>query len=248
MLNLNPELVNQDKIRILKRKRMLKYAILPCLALFLASAFIFRVGVFNAVYSISYGNHNFDIANSMADAQGVGNFVSPYIKFYDGGVAKLRMRDYKEAEANFRASLKEYPPADKLCQIYTNLSLSIELQADEFFNRGDYPSALEFYAKAQSALYSNGCASKTDREGTDTKAKDAKMRLDGKLSKTMNKINSVNDDGGDDTKKPIEEIEITNDQQKNLDRRRDNQNEITWKVRNGYGASGKRCESRDICW
>ncbi len=236
MLNLNPELVDQDKIRKIKRKQLLKYAFVPCLLLLLASAFVFRIGIFNIVYGVSYTNQNFDIANAMTDFQGVGNVIMPYIKYFDGGVAKLRNLHFVEAEKDFRASLKENPPADILCSIYTNLSLSIEFQADEKFNNGQYDDALVLYGKAQSTLYSNGCASKDENEGSDSLAKNAKKRIDSKLSKTMNKINSVSDEGNDDNNNKSENNTITKKQQDQLDQRRSWQNEVNWRVQNSLSA------------
>ena len=253
MLNLNPELVDQDKIRKIRRKQMLKYAFVPCLLLLLASAFVFRIGIFNIVYSVSYGNQNFDIANSMADIQGIGNVITPYIKYFDGGVAKLRNLNFTEAEKDFRASLKENPPVDVLCSIYTNLSLSIEFQADEKFNSKKYEEALVLYGKAQSTLYSNGCASKNEDEGSDTLSKNAKKRIDTKLSKTMNKINTVSDEKGDDGDDTPREKTITKKQQEQLEERRSLQNEVSWRVQNSlaYGSSfGYDCtlSSSAACW
>ncbi|MBO4855529.1 hypothetical protein J5500_03960 [Candidatus Saccharibacteria bacterium] len=251
MLNLNPELVDQDKIRKLKRKRLLKYASVPCLLLILCSIFVFRIGIFNVVYGVSYSNQNYEVANSMAEAQGLGNVITPYLRYYDGGVAKLRQKMNVDAEKDFRASLKENPPEEVLCMIYTNLSLSIELQADEKFQKELYDEALILYAKAQSTLYSNGCAEKDSDAGKDALAKSAKTRIDGKMSKTMNKINSVADDDPDDPGTQSPEKELSQNQINQLNERRQNQNEVSWQVRNGVGSSaGKYCSpsSGDVCW
>ncbi len=253
MLNLNPELVDQDKIRKIKRKQMLKYAFVPCLLLILASAFVFRIGIFNIVYSVSYNNQNFDIANGAADFQGIGNVITPYIKFFDGGVAKLRNMQFTEAENDFRASLKENPPEEILCSIFTNLSLSIEFQADEKFNNKQYDDALVLYGKAQSTLYSNGCASKDENEGSDSLAKNAKKRIDNKLSRTMNKINSVSDENGDGDENNSGKSTITQEQQNRLEQRRSGQNEVNWRVQNSLAAgSGYFYDCNDnstsACW
>ncbi len=251
MLNLNPELVDQDKIRKIRRKRMLKYAFLPCLLLLLGSAFVFRIGVFNVAYSVSYENKNFEIADSLTEAQGVGNIIMPYVRYYDGGVAKLRQRNIKDAESDFRSSLKENPPEKVLCNIYVNLSLSIELQADDKYNGGEYDEALVLYAKAQSTLYSNGCAEREEDAGTNEMAKNAKLRLDGKMAKTMNKINAVADEGGEDHPQPVSEKQLTDKQKDRLDERRESQNQVVWRVRANTGFSiGKNCDpsSGDICW
>lgn len=256
MLNLNPELVNQDKIRKARRKRMLKIAAFPCAVILIASLFVFRVGIFNIVYSVSYGNQNYDVANSMADFQGLGNVISPYIKYYDGGVAKLKNKQYENAEKDFRSSLKENPPEKILCNIYVNLSLSIEYQADEEFKKENYEDSLVLYTKARSTLFSNGCADKNATEDNDqSKDKNARnsvSRIDKKASIAMNKMNSSEDVGGDDTPTNTDKI-ITKDQERKLQKRRDSQNEIIWNVQNSVrGASGgSSCDSvshMNICW
>ena len=253
MLNLNPELVDQDKIRKAKRKRLLKYVSVPCILLLLASVFVLRVGVFNIVYSLSYNNENFEVADSMTDIQSAGNVIVPYLKFYNSGVAKIRLEQFEDAEAAFRASLKENPPTDVICRINTNLSLSVEMQADRAYNSERYDDALVLYGKAQSALYANGCASKFTGEGKDNKSIEAKERIDTKLSKTMNKINSRNADEeggqGHDTGYSMSET-----QKERLNNRREAQNEVNWQLQNAfrgsksYGCNDPEYGLREICW
>ena len=188
MLNLNPELVDQDKIRKAKRKRLLKYVSVPCILLLLASVF-----------------------------------------------------------------LKENPPTDVICRINTNLSLSVEMQADRAYNSERYDDALVLYGKAQSALYANGCASKFTGEGKDKKSIEAKERIDTKLSKTMNKINSRNADEeggqGHDTGYSMSET-----QKERLNNRREAQNEVNWQLQNAfrgsksYGCNDPEYGLREICW
>ena len=255
MLNLNPELVDQDKIRKAKRKRLLKYVSAPCILLLIASAFILRVGVFNIVYSVSYNNQNFEVADSMADFQGIGNVITPFLKYYDGGVAKLKRGLLKEAEDAFRASLKENPPADVICKINTNLSLSIEMQADKAFNSDRFDDALVLYGKAQSTLYANDCATKYDGKGKDGKAIEAKERIDTKLAKTMNKINSRQEDEDDGKNGDEKGFVMNDDQKKRLENRRDSQNEVSWQVQNSIrGSSSTDCwgasssSFNNVCW
>ena len=253
MLNLNPELVDQDKIRKGKRKRLLKYVSAPCLLLLLASIFVLRVGIFNIVYSLSYNNENFEVADSMTDAQSIGNIIMPFLKYYNSGVAKIKREQFEEAEAAFRASLKENPPADVMCQINTNLSLSIEMQADKAYISERYDDALVLYGKAQSALYANGCASKYSGEGKDNKAIEAKERIDTKLAKTMNKINSRKEDEGGGQGQEAG-YSMNDDQKQRLNNRREAQNEVNWQLQNAirgsksYGCNNPERGLREICW
>lgn len=255
MLNLNPELVNQDKIRKARRKRMLKIAALPCLALFLCSLFIFRIGVFNIVYGVSYDNQNYDVANSMTDFQGLGNIIMPYLKYYDGGVAKLNNQDYEGAEDDFRSSLKENPPADVLCKVYVNLSLSIEFQADEKYRAESYEDALVLYTKARSTLYSNGCVDKSTDDkkddSKDAKAKEAAKRIDRKASTTMKKMNDMDDDG-DNPSGSGQDITMSEEQKKSLQNLKERQAEALWniqsRVRGGSGYGTCTSSENKICW
>ncbi len=82
-------------------------------------------------------------------------------------------------------------------------------------------------------------------------AKNAKLRLDGKMAKTMNKINAVADEGGEDHPQPVSEKQLTDKQKDRLDERRESQNQVVWRVRANTGFSiGKNCDpsSGDICW
>lgn len=255
MLNLNPELVNQDKIRKARRKRMLKIAALPCFILFLCSLFIFRIGVFNIVYGVSYDNQNYDVANSMTDFQGLGNIITPYLKYYDGGVAKLNNQDYEGAENDFRSSLKENPPVDVLCKVYVNLSLSIEFQADEKYRAENYEDALVLYTKARSTLYSNGCVDKNadDKkdDSKDAKAKEAVERIDRKASATMKKMNDMDDDGGNQSGTG-QDITISEKQKQSLQELKDKQAEVLWNIQSQVRGSGSygSCTlyGTKVCW
>lgn len=212
MLELNPEIVDQDKIRKQKRKRMLKIAFLPCLLLVLAGGFFLRTTAFNVIYDLSYENKNYDTTELITEMQKVGNIVTPYITFFDSGVTKLVKTDYSGAEAEFRSALKENPPKNMLCKIYVNLSLSIELQADTLVKKQKYDDALVLYNTAQSTLYENNCANKQDGNGSDKKAEAANTRLDSKRSRAVAYMNSIDDSGNDEESGNSGVKPATNDQ------------------------------------
>lgn len=250
MLDLNPELVDQDHIRKLRRKRLLKIAFLPTLILILIGVFFLRTTFFNIVYSLSFENQNYNTAKFLADEQKVGNIIAPYVAYFDTGTINLKREQFKEAEESFRETLRNNPPKEILCQVYVNLSLSIEKQADKLSDDENYEDALVLYNSAQSVLYENDCADKNDPdESKDKKARAADSRLSNKRSQVvayMNYIEQVNDgdDGDGGNTSPL-----SDESKKNI---HENQNpeKVIDNIRNrGFGSSGVYCSaSTSKCW
>ena len=112
MLDLNPELVDQDHIRKLRRKRLLKIAFLPTLILILIGVFFLRTTFFNIVYSLSFENQNYNTAKFLADEQKAGNIIAPYVAYFDTGTINLKREQFKEAEESFRETLRNNPPKE----------------------------------------------------------------------------------------------------------------------------------------
>lgn len=198
MLNLNPEIVDQEKIRKLKRRRLFKIAIVPIIILSLTGLFFLRTGLFNVIYSTSYNSGSYDSAKMTADVQSIANVITPYIMYFDRGDALYKSGDYSGAEKEFKSSLKENPPSSELCKIYVNLSLSVEKQGDEKYNGNNYDEALVLYNSAEAILYENGCASKhNNEEGKDRRADNSRDRVIEKRRKTISAINSSENAGGE---------------------------------------------------
>ena len=119
------------------------------------------------------------------------NVLEPYIADYNQGTARLNMGEYAKAEKSFTESLQKSPTKARLCMIYVNLSLSIELQGDVASQGNDYNKALELYGKAESVLYNNDCASKgPNSNGKDNKAEVAKERINKKRGDTTDQMNN----------------------------------------------------------
>lgn len=198
MLNLNPEIVDQDRIRKLKRKRLLKIAAIPTLALFVVGLFFLRTGIFNVMFANSYNNGLYDSAKTFADIQSFANIISPYIMYFDRGDALFQQAEYKKAEDEFRASLRENPPETELCKIYVNLSLSVERQADILMNDKKLDEALVLYNSAEAILYENNCAEKRDdQRGKDPRADSSKDRIINKRRQVISMINAMEEGGGE---------------------------------------------------
>ena len=194
MINLDPALLDQDKIRKEKRKALLKRYSLPILLLMIISFFFLSAWLYNLVYFIVYSNKNYPIAEGFTETRFVMNVLEPYIADYNQGTARLMMGEYTRAESSFTESLQKSPPQAKLCKIYVNLSLSIELQGDTALQGSDYNKALEAYNRAESVLYSNGCAGKgSNSNGKDSKAEAAKERINDKRSDATDKMNNHKD-------------------------------------------------------
>ena len=199
MLNLNPEIVDQERVRKMRRKRLIRYFIGPIIVLLLIGMFFLRTGVFNVAFAIVYNGGNFDSAETMANLQSFGNIVSPYIVHFDKGNTYFRKGKYKEAEKEFRSSLKESPPESELCKIYINFSLSVEKQGDEAFNSKDFGQSLILYNSAKAILYENGGVDEHDKEKSkDERGKVAEERLEEKRRKADRENSRDDGDGGDD--------------------------------------------------
>lgn len=198
MIDLNPALLDQEGIRKKRRKKMLLYAFAPVALLFILSLFFLRPGVFDILFGINYEN-NTDFAIAVGNTQHFANIIEPYLAYYNTGTAYLQARDGKNAEAELTESLKNNPPADKICQVRVNLSYSIEIQADEAAIKQQYDNALVLYSKAEGVLYEDNCAGrKKSQESKDEHAKQAKERISDKRGEAVSKMNGVSGDNGED--------------------------------------------------
>lgn len=191
MLNLDPQIIDQDKVRLRRRKKLLKCAIIPIILVLLIGVFFLRTSFYNVVYKLSYDNRNYDTPTSISSMQLFGNMIQPYIAYYNRGTAELNISEYDEAEEDFRASLRENPPKAELCKIYVNLSFSIEMQADRAAQRKLYDDALVLYNRAESVLYENSCASKDGESGGgDEKAEESQERINSKRRRAVQQMNN----------------------------------------------------------
>ena len=205
MINLDPALLDQDKIRKEKRKSLLKRYSLPILFLIIISFFFLSTWLYNIVYFISYSNKNYPIAEGYTETRFIMNILEPYIPDYNQGTARLMMGEYVKAEKSFTESLQKSPPEALLCHIYVNLSLSLESQADAALQGNDYNKALELYNRAESVLYNNDCAAKSSNSnGKDSKAESSKERINKKRNEATDQMNnhrSADDDHDSDPEK-----------------------------------------------
>lgn len=200
MFKFDPSIIDQEKVRKLKRKRLFRIFMLPIILLFVIGAFLLRTGFFNLAYHAEYNAQNYSLARSYTNIQEFANIISSYVIFFDRGDALFKSGDYTGAENAFRMSLKENPPNTELCKVYVNLSLSIEKQGDEKSRNDNYDDAMILYSSAESILYSNNCASKfSSGNGSNDRAEVAKKRIIEKRRNLILKNNNINDnaDSGD---------------------------------------------------
>ena len=196
MINLDPAIVDQETIRKQRRKKLLTIYAAPVAALLIIAAFFLSTSFFNIIFSIEYGGRSYDLANSFSNTRQFMNVLEPYIAHYDRGVTELQMKQYVKAENSFTEALQNSPREDRLCMIYVNLALSIEYQADQSLAGKNYEQALILYNRAESTLLNNGCAGNNGSKGKDSKADDAKERINDKRSNAINEMNNIA--GGDD--------------------------------------------------
>ena len=216
MINLDPALLDQDKIRKEKRKELLKRYSIPFFLLVLIALFFLSTWIYNLVFLISYDGKNFPIADGFTETRFFINILEPYIADYNQGAARLRMGQYEKAEESFTNSLQKSPAKERLCQIYVNLSLSIEFQADTLLQKSNFNKALELYGRAESVLYNNNCAKKgADSSGEDSKAEAAKDRLNKKRGDAADKMNNTQT-ADDDINSGAGEKQISDDDLKKV--------------------------------
>ena len=248
MINLNPEIVDQEKIRKLKRKRLLKIAFIPTIILFLTGLFFLRTGFYNVSFNYLYDGNNIDNAEMISSLQNIANTISPYLVYYNSGVINLRKSKPKEAEYDFRNSLKHNPPKQVLCKIYVNLSLSVELQADQYVERKDYDGSLYLYNKAETILYENNCADRSSKgEHADENAGESKQRILEKRSQAIAKMNELEADENDDGDKKESYEEITPEELKTV-KDFGNIDDVLGKIRNGTGSGESSRSDKKIKW
>lgn len=216
MINLDPSLLDQDKIRKEKRKQLLKRYSVSLALLLLVALFFLSTWIYNLVYLVSYSGKNYPISDGFTETRFIINILEPYIADYNQGTARLKMGKYEEAEKSFTESLKKSPAEDKLCQIYVNLSLSIELQADKLLQSSNFNKSMELYGRAQTILLNNNCAKKgAESSGKDSKAEIAETRLNKKLTDAADMMNHTQT-ADDDANTALDEKQIDDNSLKNI--------------------------------
>ena len=218
MLNLDPRLLDQDKIRLEKRKKYLLIALAPLIFLFFVALFFLRT----AIYNIPVLSKNYETVQSFSNLQLAGNLIEPYIPYYDRGTSRLALaknaEDLASAESDLRDSLKQNPPESILCSIYGNLSLSLELQGDLKYAEKKFDDAIVLYNQAESVLYENNCASKSDNNsGKDEMSENTKERLQEKRESAVDAANNMeNSDENDEEEQPNNKQQISEEDLRKL--------------------------------
>ena len=67
MINLDPGIVDQNRVRKDKRKRLFRTMLLPLIILFVVAIIFLRPGIYNIVMSISYDNKNYGVSESVSN-------------------------------------------------------------------------------------------------------------------------------------------------------------------------------------
>ncbi len=200
MLNLDPALLDQDKIRFKKRKHLLLAYVVPVTILLVAAVFFARVGIYNIFLSLESRSHTYGVTPTLNDFQKSTNILEPYIAHYNDGYIKMAKaetaQDLDDAINSFKESLKNNPPEDRLCSIYGNISYALEIQADQKVAVKNYDTALVLFNRAEAALYENDCATKDSsiHPAKDSKSEDAKERIESKRRKAIAAANNMVDD------------------------------------------------------
>lgn len=249
MINLDPSIIDQEGLRKKRRKKLLIAFIAPVAIFAIAGMFFLRPGVFDVLYRINYDGDNSDALISLSQMQKAGNIIEPYIAYYDAGTAYLKDGDGIKAEVELRESIKQQPPADKICQVRTNLSYSIEIQADEAKIMKKYDEALVLFSRAEGILYEDNCANKQSDTGKDRMAVTAKKRLIQKRNSVVSEMNNSADESEIDPE--TGGLEISDEQMQQVLENIQNGNDIRSDVRmhgRSYGSYGGASGSYGYHW
>ncbi len=240
MINLDPSIIDQDKIRKKRRKKLFAYTAAPIILLFATGLFLVRQGIFDVLYFVNYNNPDATAIVVLGNMQTVANAFEPYIAYYDLGTAYIRDNNGKKAEEALRNSLKNNPPEEKNCQVRVNLAYSIEMQADEAANKNLYDSALILYSTAEGVLLENNCASKqNDQKPRDEKAQEARERIIQKRGDIVSEMNGGND--GDSDNNSTSDTQVSEEQIEEMRNNTVNSAEARDSIRNstlGRGSGG----------
>ena len=244
MINLDPSLLDQDKIRKEKRKQLMKRYSVSLALLLLVALFFLSTWIYNLVYLVSYSGKNYPISEGFTETRFIANILEPYIADYNQGTARLKMGKYEEAEKSFTESLKKSPAEDRLCQIYVNLSLSIEFQADKLLKSNSFNKSMELYGRAQTILLNNNCAKKgAESSGKDSKAEIAETRLNKKLKDAADMMNHTQT-ADDDANTNPDEKQIDDGSLKDIQNQVVSPNGIRSDL---YGQTNNNCISSGKC-
>jgi hypothetical protein len=214
MINLDPSIIDQENVRKKRRKKLMLYAAAPVVILLIAGLFFVRPGIFNVLYNMNYNNADAGFNIFISGLQTKANIIEPYIAHYSAGTAYIKDNNGVQAEAELRSSLRSNPPADKVCQVRTNLAYSIEMQADQEVIKGKYSEALMLYSTSEGVLYGDNCASKNGGENRDKKAGEAKERISQKRGKITSEMNGQ--DEGEEDSDPYADTQINEGQLQEL--------------------------------
>ena len=153
MLNLDPALLDQNKVRMKKRKHLFKVYLIPILVLLAASIFFIRVGIYNIFMSLESKSQTYSVIPALNTMQIPTNLLDPYVAYYNDGYIKMinakSHQDLDEAINSFKESLKNDPPENMQISIYGNISYALELQADKKAEISDFDNALILYNRAE---------------------------------------------------------------------------------------------------
>ncbi len=135
MLNLDPALLDQNKVRLKRRKHLFKVYAAPIILLLAAAIFFGRMGIYNIFLSIEAESRTFSVSSVMNNIQISTNLVEPYVAYFNDGYMKMvnakNDQDLDEAIKSFKESLVLNPPEEISNAIYKNISYALELKSGQ---------------------------------------------------------------------------------------------------------------------
>ena len=148
----------------MKRKHSrLKWLLFSLPVAFVALAFAFKLIGLSTTTQVAISTYNAGAYQQSQDASSElldgdllgGNFIEPWIPWFNRGDAKAADLDFTPAIDDFEHAL-ELAPDDKECLVRVNLSLSWELLGDSYAASGFPQGALQLYDAAEKVITDAG--------------------------------------------------------------------------------------------
>lgn len=226
------EKINYRKQRLLKRRRLIKWSILPVLITTVIGIWFCSIWILNTIAKQKVESGSFSGASSYLEIYAKVPLIEPAAILYNYGTSLTAESKYEDGIANLKKALTYTSDPTFICVINKNLVTSLVRFGDDQSTKQDLKGAEASYMQALSRISEASQCFKSDGSGEgDIKAKleDVRKRLAKEGSQDNNQTQDQYVEPTDDQKSKIEEVQKKADQA-----RRDNQQYLNRKSDNQY--------------
>lgn len=140
-----------DGIRLRKRKKLLLWSLPVSLMLLVIAIKLISVPIISSVAKSNFLNKRYYESTQILEPLYAGNWLEPYKLYYNQANGFYMSAMYIEAELGYREALKTVPREFE-CYVRVNLALSIEAQADVYFQEKKLDESILRYDEAKAVL------------------------------------------------------------------------------------------------